>query len=505
MPIKRLGASVLLLLLTACSGSQSGQDSAEHRPDWVFTDYTSNSELFVEFPALVEGKASRFLAHFTRLEDHQPVSEGQVEVLLRQQGRTVAGFRIKEPTRDGLFTPVVTPKKAGLFQLTVVLRTDGNEAVHDLGEIRVYGNGAPIDAKQPAVEGEVSYLKEQQWGSAFDTEVARLQPIRPSVPVFATVTVPSDGGADIPAPGDGYFSSRDLVKAGQLVEAGRILGYLIPNSASGKDIGESRVAYERARGELRLARSDVERLEPLLQKGAIPQRRLEEARQALRLARSEYQAARSRLKQSQTGAEASGLALRAPLEGEVVEVQARPGAYVREGERVFRLATPARRWLHLRVPEHYAMNLKAASGVWFDHPATGTQVLDQAVGGRIVQVSSAIDPKSRTASVTVEYPTDAGPALIGNRFPAHLFTGALEQRLAIPRSALVDDSGRQVVFVQTGGETFARREVETGIVDGEWVEVLSGVKAGERVVSEGAWSLRLAASGGDEIGHGHAH
>jgi membrane fusion protein, heavy metal efflux system len=59
--------------------------------------------------------------------------------------------------------------------------------------------------------------------------------------------------------------------------------------------------------------------------------------------------------------------------------------------------------------------------------------------------------------------------------------------------------------VQIGGESFARRPVELDIRDGEWVEVRSGVQAGERVVSRGAYLLRLAAVGGDEIGHGHTH
>jgi multidrug efflux pump subunit AcrA (membrane-fusion protein) len=178
---------------------------------------------------------------------------------------------------------------------------------------------------------------------------------------------------------------------------------------------------------------------------------------------------------------------------------------VRAGERVFRIATPTRRWLQVRVPEHYAAQLHATSGAWFDHPATGTQILDSTTGARVVQVSASVEPKSRTASVTLEYPRETGPDLVGSRFAAHLFTRPAEPRLAVPRSALVDDGGRQVVFVHSGGETFARREVQTGIVDGDWIEIVSGLSAGERVVSQGAWSVRLAASGGDDIGHGHAH
>ncbi|MBU1982934.1 efflux RND transporter periplasmic adaptor subunit, partial [bacterium] len=61
-------------------------------------------------------------------------------------------------------------------------------------------------------------------------------------------------------------------------------------------------------------------------------------------------------------------------------------------------------------------------------------------------------------------------------------------------------------FVQVSGETFARRLLKTGIVDGDYVEVLSGLTEGERVVSEGAYKVKLASLGAsDAIGHGHAH
>ncbi len=72
-------------------------------------------------------------------------------------------------------------------------------------------------------------------------------------------------------------------------------------------------------------------------------------------------------------------------------------------------------------------------------------------------------------------------------------------------STIIDDGVRTVVYVQTGGETFQRRPVETGIRDGDRIEILSGLAAGERVVTVGAYDVKLAAAGGDEIGHGHAH
>ena len=61
------------------------------------------------------------------------------------------------------------------------------------------------------------------------------------------------------------------------MEAGETLGYLIPRLGTGADLGESRVAFERARSALALAKTDVQRLTPLFEQGAIPRRRLDEA------------------------------------------------------------------------------------------------------------------------------------------------------------------------------------------------------------------------------------
>lgn len=82
---------------------------------------------------------------------------------------------------------------------------------------------------------------------------------------------------------------------------------------------------------------------------------------------------------------------------------------------------------------------------------------------------------------------------------------APQERLAVLRSAIIEDGGRTVVYEQTGGEMFVRRPVELGIADGPLIEVVDGLSGGERIVTEGAYLIRLASAGGDDIGHGHAH
>ena len=75
----------------------------------------------------------------------------------------------------------------------------------------------------------------------------------------------------------------------------------------------------------------------------------------------------------------------------------------------------------------------------------------------------------------------------------------------VPESAVVDDGGRPVVFSQLAGETFERRPVRLGRREGGAVEVLEGLRAGDRVVIRGAPLVRLAALSTSVPAHGHVH
>ena len=84
-------------------------------------------------------------------------------------------------------------------------------------------------------------------------------------------------------------------------------------------------------------------------------------------------------------------------------------------------------------------------------------------------------------------------------------TAHVTEALAVPVSALVEEDGRAVAFVQVSGETFQKRDLTLGIQDGEFIQVLSGLSPGERVVTKGAYAIRLASVSTTIPAHGHAH
>lgn len=506
--------SISLLIVALVSGCEHSvldenahEDEHAHGDETslIYTHYTDQAELFVEFPALVVGVESQFAAHVTRLSDHEPLLEGRVDVILEKDGRAIARFRVSEPSRPGIFAPVVNPRDPGEFDLVIAFEADSLRSRHELGSITVFASESDVVIDQPEGEGDIGYLKEQQWDNPFATRVAAAQPIRESVPGFAVVEAPDNAGAELRAPEDGYFSAAKITRAGSLVQVGDVLGFLIPRLGEDEDFGTLVVEFETARADYEIALKDVERFETLIETGSVSERQLAEARRNASVASAEVEAARARVEQYQRGNEAAGIAIRTPVAGVVIESNIHVGSYVNEGARLFRIAAPDKRWLEVRVPERYADSLAAASGVFFAAPDGAQVILDSTNGARIVQVDGAIDPQSRTSRVVIEYDTESGPATIGSRFAADVFVTAPQDRLAVPRSAIIEDGGRTVVYEQTGGEMFVRRPVELGIADGPLVEIVDGLIGGERIVTEGAYLIRLASAGGDDIGHGHAH
>ena len=92
--------------------------------------------------------------------------------------------------------------------------------------------------------------------------------------------------------------------------------------------------------------------------------------------------------------------------------------------------------------------------------------------------AGVIDPATRALPVQFDVDNRAGQLLIGQTATAILYTGARQRMPTVPKDAVLMEAGRPYVFVQTGGESFARRFIEIAARDGDLVGVRSGVEAG---------------------------
>ena len=94
---------------------------------------------------------------------------------------------------------------------------------------------------------------------------------------------------------------------------------------------------------------------------------------------------------------------------------------------------------------------------------------------------------------------------IGQFARASVPVGGTVRGVVVPNEAILDDNGTPVAYVQLGGETFERRALTLGETDGERTQVAEGIRAGEMVVTVGAYQVRLASLSPEGFSGGHAH
>ena len=519
--IQRTTIGLLLAgLLCACSHSHSddvAQDANGHqavagdqRERVALTTWTEDTELFLEFPILVVGHESPFAAHLTWLDGFGPVASGQVTAILSGGGAADERFTAQPSSTPGIFRPIVAPTHAVQREVTVVLESESKREEHALGTFTVLAALPETAPDELEDSGSISFLKEQQWKMRFSTEVVRSRSLRPSFSAYATLQPRADGEVIVSAPATGRLiaTKGHLPVVGSSVESGGVLASLVPRLEGTADIASLDLASVAARLDVEQAVRDRDRLEGLLASGAVPERRVVEARHAEAAARAELKAARRRTGQFRRvqrpgGKGAQGIAVRTPLAGMLLEVHAVAGAFVEDGAPLFRVVDPATLWLSARVPEIDAARIAEVTGAWFG--VTGMDRRVEVGADALVTRGGLVDPITRTVDVIFAVPNEEGALRVGAAVQAHLTVGESVDALSVPAKSVLVDAGLDYVFVQTGGESFERRQVRTGIRDSGMVQLVEGVTLGERVVVDGAYAVKLASASTAPPAHGHAH
>jgi membrane fusion protein, heavy metal efflux system len=515
-------ALVVLALVAACTPHDDhdhphveknpfqDQDAHQHGGGIVVTDYTDKTELFVEYPPLVKGEDSAFAAHLTfiRPDGFKAVSEGKLTVSLI--GGDLPDEAVEAEVSDiaGIFRPVLKPQHTGKRSLILRLSTKDSIITHDLGDVMVYADRKAAAEALPHVDDEpaISFTKEQQWMIPFATARVGEREVRESINAVATLRPTSDREAMIAAPGDGLLraGTSGSPKVGDTVTKGQIVAYLAPKLGGDADVSSLRLQVDSAGITAEQARVNRERLEQLFKIEAIPEKRLRDALAQEKLAEAELASAQQRFATFSGGN--GGIALKSPIAGQVVAVNTISGAAVSAGQPIVHIADLKKLWLEARIAEHDISRISKPSGAFFSLGKSGESFsIEVGKEASLVAFGGMVDANTRTVPAIFEFDNPGGRLQAGMNVQANIYTGQSTLGVAVPVSAIVDDGGVSVVYVLRNGESFERRIITTGSRDGDWVTVLSGLKADERVVTLGAYQVRLASTAPAAIGHGHAH
>jgi len=497
---RNMRALPLLALAFVGGGIACGRDGVaaaglpddEHEHETV-TIWTDSFELFLEHPPLVIGPPEEpWLIHLTDLRTFAPVREGALALRLTDPQGSVRVERVEEPASPGVYNIAPSFSVAGVHDLVVQLIGTEPSGEISVGPVLVAESAGSIDHAEDEHAGAITFLKEQQWSTTFRTQVAKTGSVPASVAATGRVVPEAGRLVEVVAPTDGLILTADNRSApvpGQWVREGDTLVVLAPAS------NDQAYALQVAR-EQRLAR-DLERAERLYELEAIPAKRLEDARRDLAVARAELAA-------MGVSAEGGGyeLRLRAPMTGVIDTRLLTLGQRVAAGDLLYTIVDPRRVWLGMDVSAHHAAQLSSVSGATFS--VEGSDRVYES--SRVVSIGRVIDGDTRTIPVITEVDNADQSLRIGMLAEGLLLLGEPETGVTVPAAAVREEDGLFVAYIQISGETFERRVVRVGPSDGVSTIVYAGVGAGERVVTAGAYQVKLATlNTADLAADGHQH
>ena len=327
-------------------------------------------------------------------------------------------------------------------------------------------------------EGFVVMTPERIIASGIVVERVQAGSIGGEILAQATVTAPPEGRAILTARADGAVV-RITKRLGDPVGAGETVAMLESREAA-QFVAERNAAAARA-----IAARNAAARERRLFNAKITARQDLEAAEAVG-AEAEAELRRANAAVQTAGVTGGGryLAVRSPIDGRITEVDTQLGAYVSAGAELFNVSNPRSIQVEAAVPAADAQRIQPGDRAVVELPNGGT------VDAVVRSTSPALDPASRAASVILQLGGAAGGLVQGQGLRARITPrGSQTSGIVLPEEAVQQVEGRDVAFVQVRSG-FQAVPVTVGRRSGGRIEIVSGVRPGQLVVTEGAFVLK---------------
>src|SRR5215813_7466387 len=373
--------------------------------------------------------------------------------------------------------------------------------------------GAAVVAEPKSPDREAGKFRPTaaQWAT-LEVQPVELGMFRREQLTEGKIAVDEDRSTPIFSPYAGRINKL-LVAPGDAVAAGQALFVLEATDSlqAQNDFMAAVTAVNKARAQLNLAETVERRMNNLYSAKAMAlkdwqqaQADLTSAQNDLRTVQTTLEAMRNRLRIlgktdpeidtfQQTGAITPDSTVYAPLAGTIVQRKVGPGQYITAGssDPVFVIGDLSTVWLVAFVRESDAPRVKVGQAVKFTVLAYPDRVFE----GRINYVAAAIDPNSRRRLVRASI--DNSQALLNPEMFANvtIVTDAGGgPTVAVPRGAVIHEGDVARVWVAADEQALELRQIKLGLSDGRLIQVLDGLKPGERVVTRGSLFIDRIAS-----------
>ena len=365
---------------------------------------------------------------------------------------------------------------------------EGHDHEHETAEEHA---GHNHESKATKHSDEIIFPKAQAAKTTF--EVREIQPASFNQVVKTTGQVLAAPGdeAVIVATSNGVvsFSSNKLTE-GTKVQKGQSLFQI-----SSKDIAEGDY-YTKVKATYEAAKASYDRAEALVKDKIISQKEFESSKLEFENAKTAYNA----VSNNKT---AKGVSVNAPINGHMKNILVKEGEYITVGLPLATVSQNQRLVLRAEVSQRYYNAMQSVKSANFKTPYDNKVYSLEDLNGRLLSFGKTSNENSFFIPVSFEF-DNKGEVIPGSFVEVYLISAPIENTLSIPVSALTNEMGIHYVYVQIDEEGYRKQEVALGANNGKEVQITKGLHPGDRVVTKGAYQVKMASASG-AIPHGHSH
>ncbi|MFN2577422.1 MAG: efflux RND transporter periplasmic adaptor subunit [Pyrinomonadaceae bacterium] len=370
----------------------------------------------------------------------------------------------------------------------------------------------PTTSSPTSVNAQASPVAIQSTDKAIETEIVMAAPIAGAVSATGKILVPEDRTAVIGPVNEGrivklYAGQGSRVRKGQKLAELESADIDQAEADYLKALADAENARRSSGAELRLAQQTYDRTKALYEKTVVPGKNVQTAEHDLEVAKATAENNIAGTKATLTAARrhllilglndsaidalsnkpglAATFPLNSPIDGIVVERNATIGATVGTDASVFKIIDITRVWVDANVFEKDLPRVRVGQPV----KLTVTSFPGSNFSGKVIFINSVVDPDSRTVKVRTEVPNPdrrLKPDMFAN---VEIVTDINTSAISVPQSAVLEEGGKNVVFVEQGN-AYQKRQVQLGIKTGDRIEIIDGLNAGDKVVVKGNYLLQ---------------
>lgn len=352
-------------------------------------------------------------------------------------------------------------------------------------------SGNEAEATPEVYSDEIIFPQAKAEAAGVKVETAQPKTFYQVLPTSGQVLAAQGDETVVVATVAGVVSFKSPVTDGMAVRQGMPLVVL-----SSKDMVDGN-PVQRAKIDYDIARKEYERAKGLLDSKIVSEKEFNSIQQKYENARISYEA----VAKNQT---AGGQVVTAPMGGYIKSCLVSEGDYVTVGQPLINITQNRRLFLRAEVSEKYYGYLKNITSANFKTPYDNKVYQLSDLKGRVLSYGKASGGSSFYVPVTFEF-DNRGDVIPGSYVSVYLLSSAMPDVLALPHTALTEEQGLFFIYLQLDAEGYKKQEVTLGADNGKEVQILTGLKAGDQVVTQGAYQVKLASATSAIPAHSHEH